>query len=69
MFEPSDSWDPNSQYDPDQADKIAAAGLAPTNDVEAGIAATLPPGDYTALLFGQSGMSGIGVVEIYDLGQ
>ena len=29
--------------------KLTAAGLAPTNPLESGIAATLPPGLYTAL--------------------
>ena len=56
------------QDDPVQAAKIANAGLAPSNDLEAGIAVTLPPGDYTALLFGEGNTTGIGLVEIYDLG-
>jgi hypothetical protein len=51
-----------------QAVAIVAAGLAPTNDLESAIAATLPPGLYTALLGGLSNGTGIGVVEIYDLG-
>ena len=40
------------QDDPVQAAEIIAAGLAPSNDLEAAIAATLPPGLYTALLAG-----------------
>jgi hypothetical protein len=36
--------------------------------MEAGIAATLPPGLYTALLAGLNGGTGIGLVEVYDLG-
>ena len=51
-----------------QAAEITAAGLAPTNAREAGIAATLPPGLYTALLAGLNNGTGLGVVEIYDLG-
>jgi hypothetical protein len=51
-----------------QAAEITAAGLALTNVRESGIAVTLPPGLYTALLAGNSGGTGIGVVEIYDLG-
>jgi hypothetical protein len=51
-----------------QAAEITAAGLALTNVHESGIAVTLPPGLYTALLAGNSGGTGIGVVEIYDLG-
>jgi hypothetical protein len=58
----------NWQDDPAQAAEISAAGLAPTNAQEAGIAATLPPGLYTALLAGTFNGTGIGLVEIYDLG-
>ena len=56
------------QDNPAQAAEISAAGLAPTNPREAAIAATLPPGLYTALLFGTSNGTGIGVVEVYDRG-
>jgi hypothetical protein len=51
-----------------QAAEILAAGLAPTNALESGIAATLPPGLYTALLAGRNNNVGIGVVEVYDIG-
>jgi hypothetical protein len=56
------------QDNPAQAAEIAADGLALTNNFESGIAATLPPGLYTALLAGLNNGTGIGVVEIYDLG-
>jgi hypothetical protein len=56
------------QDNPTQAAEIIAAGLAPTNQLESGIAATLPPGPYTALLAGLNNATGIGVVEIYDRG-
>ena len=55
-------------YDGKEGGKLTAAGLAPTNDFESGIAATLPPGLYTALLSGMSNGSGIGLVEVYDRG-
>ena len=45
---------------------IAGAGLAPTNNLESAICATLPPGLYTALLAGRNNGTGIGLVEIYD---
>jgi hypothetical protein len=51
-----------------QAAELTAAGLAPTNPLESGIAATLPPGLYTALLAGLNNGTGIGVVEVYDRG-
>jgi len=56
------------QDDPGQAAELTAAGLAPTNSLEAGIAATLPPGAYTALLAGLNNSTGVGLVEVYDLG-
>jgi hypothetical protein len=56
------------QDNPTQAAELIAAGLAPANQLEAGIATTLPPGLYTALLAGQNNGTGIGVVEVYDRG-
>ena len=56
------------QDDPAQAAELIAAGLAPTNQLESGIAATLPPGAYTALLAGLNNGTGVGLVEVYDRG-
>jgi hypothetical protein len=56
------------QDNPAQAAELTAAGLAPTNPLESGIAAPLPPGLYTALLAGLNGGTGVGVVEVYDRG-
>ena len=56
------------QEDPAQAAIISAAGLAPTSSLESGIAATLAPGQYTALLAGLNSGTGLGLVEVYDLG-
>jgi hypothetical protein len=54
--------------DPAQAAELTAAGLAPTNANESGIAITLGPGQYTALLAGQGNSTGVGVVEVFDRG-
>jgi outer membrane protein assembly factor BamB len=56
------------QDNPVQASELIAAGLAPTNDLESGIATTLPPGTYTALLAGLNDGTGVGLVEVYDRG-
>ena len=56
------------QNDPVQMAEIVAANLAPTNDLESAIAATLPPGSYTALLAGHNNGAGVGLVEVYDRG-
>jgi len=60
----NDNW----QDDTAQAAELTAAGLAPTNSSESGIALTLGPGQYTALLAGQGNTSGVGVIEVYDRG-
>ena len=60
----NNNWQDNTA----QAAELTAAGLAPTNNLESGIAATLPPGLYTALLAGLNNGTGVGVVEAYDRG-
>ena len=56
------------QDDPVQALQVTAAGLAPSNSKESAIAATLPPGPYTAILAGFNNGTGVGLVEVYDRG-
>ena len=60
----NNDWQDNAA----QAAELSAAGLAPSNQLESGIAATLPPGLYTALLAGQNNAAGVGLVEVYDRG-
>jgi hypothetical protein len=60
--------DNNWQDDSIQAAELTSAGLAPTSPLESAIAATLPPGLYTALLSGMNNSAGIGLVEVYDRG-
>jgi hypothetical protein len=60
----NDDWQDN----PAQAAELTAAGLAPTNNFESGIATTLPAGLYTALLSGVNNSVGVGLVEVYDRG-
>ena len=56
------------QDDPAQAAQLTAAGMALTNNVESGVVITLSPGVYTALLAGRNNGTGVGLVEVYDLG-
>jgi hypothetical protein len=56
------------QDNPVQAAELTDAGLAPSNPLESGIAAALPPGPFTALLSGIGNSTGIGIVEVYDRG-
>src|SRR5204862_7843166 len=60
----NDNW----ADDPSQATELTADGLAPTNYLESAMAVTLSPGDYTALLAGLNNGTGVGLVEVYDLG-
>ena len=59
----------NWMDDPVQKAAILATGLAPTNNLEAAIDATLNPGAYTGVVTGNGGTSGIALVEVYDLSQ
>lgn len=57
----NDNW----QDDPSQAAQLEALNLAPPVAGEAAIVATLPPGLYTAVVAGQGGGIGIGLIEVY----
>jgi parallel beta-helix repeat protein len=48
--------------------EITNSSLAPTNDAESAILTTLAPGAYTAVVTGVDNATGIGLVEVYDLG-
>ena len=58
----NNNWKDNST----QAALIAGKGLAPSNDLEAAVSITLPPGFYTAVLAGKDNGTGVGLVEIYN---
>jgi hypothetical protein len=60
----NNNWQDNTA----QMAELMGAGLAPANPLESAIAATLPPGAYTALLAGSNNGAGIGLVEVYDRG-
>jgi hypothetical protein len=52
----------------DQVAEIQSIGLAPSDPAESALIATLPPGSYTAIVQGVSDGTGVGIVEVYDLG-
>ncbi|HEY2713627.1 MAG TPA: CRTAC1 family protein [Chthoniobacterales bacterium] len=68
LHEPTGPVVTNDNWKESQQDDIMATGLAPTSDAESAILATLPAGAYTAVLSGQGGGTGIGLVEVYGLG-
>jgi hypothetical protein len=51
----------------DQHQEIENSGLAPGNSAESAIVATLPPGNYTAVVQDVHGATGVGIVEVFDL--
>ena len=52
-----------------QQNEIMATGLQPSDPKEPALVVTIPPGNYTAVVQGANGGSGVGLVEIYDLDQ
>jgi hypothetical protein len=50
-----------------QVAAIRASGHAPGDPSESAIIATLPPGNYTAIVRGVNSTTGVGLVEVYDL--
>ncbi|MGI8955942.1 MAG: CRTAC1 family protein [Chthoniobacterales bacterium] len=59
----NDDW----QDDPAQAALLEAANFAPTDSHESAIYTTLPTGNYTAIVLGKNGTTGIALVEVYNL--
>jgi hypothetical protein len=62
LVEANDDWDLSNNK---QA--IIDSGLAPTNTLESAIIRTLSPGNYTAIVRGSGGATGIAVVEAYGI--
>jgi hypothetical protein len=59
----------NDNWRSDQEPEIIASGLAPSDDRESAIIATLNPGPYTAVVSGAGNSTGIALFEIYRLTQ
>ena len=57
----------NNDWRSDQEQQILDSALAPTDDREAAIIATLPPGNYTAIIHGGGNNTGVALVEVYNL--
>jgi sugar lactone lactonase YvrE len=58
----NDNWEKNQQSE------IAATGLAPSNNAESALITTLSAGSYTVIERGKLATTGVGLVEVYDLG-
>ena len=59
LLRSNDNW----RDDPIQASQISASGLAPSNNLESAIIATLQPGNYTAIVRGKNSRHGVALAE------
>jgi len=57
----------NNDWLDDNGTEIHLTGLGPSNRAESAIVMTLPNGNYTAVVAGLNGGTGIGLVEVYNL--
>jgi hypothetical protein len=56
----------NDDWQNDQRDEIVTTGLQPSNPAESVIVRTLLPGNYTAIVTGVNGTTGVALVEVYE---
>jgi subtilisin-like proprotein convertase family protein len=57
----------NNNWRDSQQQEIQATGIPPASDLEAAVVRRLDPASYTAILRGNNGGTGLGLVELYDL--
>ncbi|MBA3962948.1 MAG: hypothetical protein H0X40_13770 [Chthoniobacterales bacterium] len=57
----------NDNWADTDKDAIIATGLAPKNAAESAMIASLPAGNYTAVLSGAGNTSGVALIEVYSL--
>ena len=57
----------NDNWRESQEAELNNNGLAPNDDRDAAIVASLPPAAYTAVVRGKNGSAGVALVEFYDL--
>jgi hypothetical protein len=67
LVQSNDNWKVNSSSFQSQEALVTATGLAPSNDLESAIVITLQAGQYTAVVAGKNGGTGVGLVEVYNL--
>jgi uncharacterized protein (DUF1800 family) len=57
----------NDNWRSTQQAELTSAGLAPADDLESALIATINPGAYTVVVKGANNATGVGLMEIYDL--
>jgi hypothetical protein len=63
----NDDWKLRDASKGSQQDEIVATTIPPSDDRESAVLATLFPGNYTAILRGKDGSTGVGLIEAYNL--
>jgi hypothetical protein len=63
----NDDWKINGQTGQSQEALVRATTIAPSNDLESAIVATLPSGPSTAIVRGKNNTTGVALVEVYNL--
>lgn len=63
LISSNDDWQSGGQ-----ASQISASGFAPSNSLESAVIATLSPGNYTAIVKGFNNITGVALVELYEMG-
>lgn len=61
LLEANDNWRSGHEAE------IIAITIPPSNDLESAIVQTLAPGNYTAIVSGVNGTTGVALVEVYAL--
>ncbi|HEY2713530.1 MAG TPA: beta-galactosidase [Chthoniobacterales bacterium] len=69
LHKPDGSVVTNDNWRDTQEEEIIETQLAPANNLESAIVATLDPGAYTAIVRGKNGGTGVALIEAYDLDQ
>jgi hypothetical protein len=63
----NDNWKIRDSNGQSQEAEIRATTIQPTYDSESALLIILPPGNYTAIVAGKDGSTGIGLIEVYNL--
>ena len=57
----------NDNWRDSQEAEIMATTIPPSNNLESAIVATLSPASYTAIVRGKNGLTGVALVEVYNI--
>jgi WD40 repeat protein len=66
LVDSNDNWKTRPDGSSQQAE-IEATTIPPTNNLESALVQTLPAGNYTVIVRGKNGTTGVGLVEVYHL--